>query len=212
MTDIQPPDTNPATSTTARLRKILSASGHTVERFFVKRLKVPAYAVLAMVILVAGSVVTVGLMSHTITSYAAEKKVNAALLVEVEFEYDYLADQFKAMHFNLNSAQQAVAESWTLQTELDARELALDAREAALTGGQKAAVTNTFSGDGKFLIGEEVAAGRYTSDGGERCMWRREDGTGKFLDSHDNSGPTVVIILATDGAISVSNCAPFTKM
>lgn len=68
----------------------------------------------------------------------------------------------------------------------------------------------TAFGDGTFLVGEDVAAGRYVSSGPGSCTWARLSGFGGMADqviaSATGPGPQEVTIRASDKGFSSSGC------
>jgi hypothetical protein len=76
----------------------------------------------------------------------------------------------------------------------------------------------TIGGDGTFLVGSDVAAGRYKSgapDSGN-CYWARLSGTGDsfndIIANNNSAGPSVVTIRKTDAAFETSGCNEWTKV
>ncbi|MFE1444399.1 hypothetical protein [Streptomyces sp. NPDC058739] len=75
-------------------------------------------------------------------------------------------------------------------------------------------------GDGTFLVGQEVRAGTYRSDGPAGgladCYWARLKGTtGDFSEIIANAagkGPATVTILATDKAFQTSGCQTWKRL
>ncbi len=62
-------------------------------------------------------------------------------------------------------------------------------------------------GDGVWIVGTDVAPGRYSSDGGASCVWQRLAGFGGSSEESLQVGlEAVVDILPTDRGFSSSNC------
>ncbi|WP_108665113.1 hypothetical protein [Euzebya rosea] len=83
---------------------------------------------------------------------------------------------------------------------LEERASELEAREAAVSGTEAAIAASTF-GNGTFIVGQDIPAGRYRSDGtGNGCYWERNtaDGDG-IIDNHFGSSPAVATV--RDGEI-----------
>jgi hypothetical protein len=65
-------------------------------------------------------------------------------------------------------------------------------------------------GAGTFVVGAQVAPGRWRSDGGDLCYWERLSGVGggldELVDSAGVPGPTEVVLAPTDVAFSSFGC------
>ena len=73
-----------------------------------------------------------------------------------------------------------------------------------------------FEGDGTYIVGVDIAAGVWRSDGTGSCYWERQSGfSGGGVDdiiANDNSdGPTIVQISASDKGFKSSRCGTWTK-
>lgn len=63
-------------------------------------------------------------------------------------------------------------------------------------------------GDGVWIVGTDIEPGRYSSDGGQACVWQRLSGFGGTSDESLEVGLTgTVEILAGDAGFSSSHCA-----
>ena len=62
--------------------------------------------------------------------------------------------------------------------------------------------------DGTYLVGVDIAAGKYRSPGGTMCHWARLRSldTSDVIDSAKAGGPQVITIRATDTAFLTQNC------
>jgi hypothetical protein len=71
-------------------------------------------------------------------------------------------------------------------------------------------------GDGTFIVGKDIAAGRWRSSGGQGCYWARLKGFGEVLDdliANDNvSGQAIVEIRSGDAGFSSHRCGTWTKI
>lgn len=69
-------------------------------------------------------------------------------------------------------------------------------------------------GDGTYLVGEDISAGTYTSDGGLNCHWVRlkslSDDDEAVIDEGQSSGSVTVTIAHTDGAFVTTGCGTWT--
>jgi hypothetical protein len=65
-------------------------------------------------------------------------------------------------------------------------------------------------GPGTFVVGDQLAPGRWRSDGGDLCYWERLSGLGggldELVDSAGVPGPTEVVLAPTDVAFSSFGC------
>lgn len=85
--------------------------------------------------------------------------------------------------------------------ELDARSLALDEREAAISQAETAAAMAMIPGEGQYMVGIDVLAGRYTSQSSQSCYYAVYTGDGQTLldNSFVESGQSIAIL--SDGQI-----------
>ena len=64
--------------------------------------------------------------------------------------------------------------------------------------------------DGKFIVGTDIAAGRYIADGSTGCYWARlkdaSGGVSSILDNENGTGQQIVDITPTDGLFETRNC------
>jgi hypothetical protein len=69
----------------------------------------------------------------------------------------------------------------------------------------------TVDGDGTYLVGDDIRAGRWKSAGGEMCYWARAaDDSGDLsalIANHVGPGRQVVTIKDSDGVFITSGCA-----
>jgi hypothetical protein len=74
----------------------------------------------------------------------------------------------------------------------------------------------TVFGDGMFLVGEDVAAGRYRSTGDGSCTWSRLSGFGGSVDeviaSAVGVGPQEVVLRGSDKGFASSGCGGWTRV
>ncbi len=71
-------------------------------------------------------------------------------------------------------------------------------------------------GDGTYLVGQQIAAGRYQAAGGSGCYWERLSGFGGTLDEiiandFDTTGP-IVSIAASDVGFNSHACGTWTRL
>jgi hypothetical protein len=73
----------------------------------------------------------------------------------------------------------------------------------------------TAFGDGTFLLGEDVAAGRYASSGTGTCSWARLSGFGgtpvEVVQSGVATGPQEVVLRSSDAGFASSGCGGWTR-
>jgi hypothetical protein len=73
----------------------------------------------------------------------------------------------------------------------------------------------TAFGDGTFLLGEDVAAGRYASSGTGTCSWARLSGfggtPGEVVQSGVATGPQEVVLRSSDAGFASSGCGGWTR-
>ncbi|MFD4561942.1 hypothetical protein ACFWP5_47865 [Streptomyces sp. NPDC058469] len=88
------------------------------------------------------------------------------------------------------------------------------------TGGpqEEAAPKGGIPGDGTFLVGKDIHAGTYRSEGKNTygCYWARlRDTTGKgsaIIANGNAQGPAIVKIAAADKAFQTTDCKPSEKI
>jgi hypothetical protein len=70
--------------------------------------------------------------------------------------------------------------------------------------------------DGTWIVGDQIASGRYRNDGGEGCYWQRLSGFSGTLDdilANDNTdNPTIVDISSSDAGFGSVRCGTWTLM
>lgn len=93
--------------------------------------------------------------------------------------------------------------------ELDERAAELDSREEEIAAAELEIEENTIPGDGVFVVGEDIEAGTYVSEGGTNCYWARLDSTsgGDLLANGLPGGPVTVTISGSDAAFKTKGCA-----
>jgi len=67
---------------------------------------------------------------------------------------------------------------------------------------------------GTYLVGTQLRAGRYTTDGGVSCYWARlrdVDGAQKIVAEGNGDGRTTVLIRKADSAFRTSGCTVWTR-
>ncbi|MFF8600661.1 hypothetical protein ACF065_16745 [Streptomyces sp. NPDC015232] len=83
------------------------------------------------------------------------------------------------------------------------------------------ATGETVPGDGTFLVGEDISAGTYRSEGGADgavpfCFWSRLRGTtgdpGDVIAADGSKGPVTVTVLASDKAFKSTGCKTWHKV
>lgn len=77
--------------------------------------------------------------------------------------------------------------------------------------------TATFDGDGTYLIPADIKPGTYRSGKPDiNCYWARlsdpSGGLRAIIANNNSAGPSVVTVKATDKALQVTGCAPFTRV
>jgi hypothetical protein len=90
-----------------------------------------------------------------------------------------------------------------------------DAGSAAPPAAPAAAAAPTLSfGNGVKIVGSDIAAGTYRTDGGESCYWERLRGfggtMGEIIANDFGGGPKIVTIAATDKGFRSSRCNGWT--
>jgi uncharacterized membrane-anchored protein YhcB (DUF1043 family) len=145
-------------------------------------------------------------MQHSLSSK------NAKLDHKVVTEADSVATKQQTIA-HLKSAAKAASQALTDRAAaLDQREAAVKTREDAVTAQEKVIAANTFQGDGVYIVNRDIQPGQYRSAGGAECYWERQNAAGGILDNYLGAGPAVVTVRSTDATLTVSNCAPFTKV
>ncbi|MFF7290222.1 hypothetical protein [Streptomyces griseorubiginosus] len=82
----------------------------------------------------------------------------------------------------------------------------------------KAASKGEIPGDGTFLVGQDVQAGTYRSEGKNKysCYWARlSDTSGEgdaIIANGVAEGPAIVKVAAGDKAFQTTDCKPWTKI
>jgi hypothetical protein len=92
---------------------------------------------------------------------------------------------------------------------------ALDAREAKVSTLETVAKANEFEGEGIYLIPSDIKPGTYKAGPASsgNCYYARLTGPGgEIIDNNNTSGPVVVTIRPSDGALEVSGCETFRKV
>ncbi len=82
-----------------------------------------------------------------------------------------------------------------------------------LQGQVQSAKANTVSGEGTFVVGEDIKPGTYRAAASPGCYWARLRtlDTSDIIDNDNADGPVVVEILPSDKAFQTSGCASFHK-
>jgi hypothetical protein len=74
----------------------------------------------------------------------------------------------------------------------------------------------TAFGDGNWVVGTQVAAGTYHTNGGEGCYWEREKdltgGSDSTLANDNVTGPAIVTVLPTDAGFKTSSCGRWSPL
>jgi hypothetical protein len=75
-------------------------------------------------------------------------------------------------------------------------------------GDAQGSYWSVIDNDGTFLVGVDIAVGKYRSAGGPTCYWARlhSPDPGDVVDSKKTSGPQVVVIRGSDTAFLTRNC------
>ena len=106
------------------------------------------------------------------------------------------------------------------QEALDRRASDLDERESAIATSEAIAASNTVTGDGTFIVGQEIAPGTWRSQGSVRppasCYWERlssfDAATGNIIANENSKGPTIATIAPTDVAFKTNRCGTWTRI
>ncbi|MFF5303426.1 hypothetical protein ACFY5F_29090 [Streptomyces sp. NPDC013161] len=83
---------------------------------------------------------------------------------------------------------------------------------------QEAAPKGGIPGDGTFLVGKDIQAGTYRSEGKNKygCYWARlSDTTGEgsaIITNGNAQGPAIIKIAAADKAFQTTDCKPWKKI
>ena len=83
---------------------------------------------------------------------------------------------------------------------------------------QEAAPKGGIPGDGTFLVGKDIQAGTYRSEGKNKygCYWARlsdTTGEGSAIIANGNAqGPAIIKIAAADKAFQTTDCKPWKKI
>lgn len=97
-----------------------------------------------------------------------------------------------------------------------AQEAALARRQKAVGIAEKSYASNSFGGDGTYLVGKDVKVGTYRAAASPGCYWARLrdlNGTvNSIADNTNTDGPTVIQVHSSDKAIEVAGCSTFHKI
>lgn len=119
---------------------------------------------------------------------------------------------FQNRRDDLDEAEEAAA---VREAELAAIEAELAAREEAVGAAETAAKANQFE-NGINLVGTDIQAGTYRSEGGGSCYWARLSGLGgsigEILSNGIADGQAVVTISASDAAFESRGCSTWTRI
>lgn len=125
----------------------------------------------------------------------------------------------KQAQADLQSQKTALANTYqSLLDGVKTREAAVGKREKAVGIAEATAAANTFSGDGTYLVGTDIAPGTYKAapaTSGNCYYARLRDLTGglnSIIDNNNTSGPLVVQVSPNDKALEVTGCADFHKI
>ena len=82
-----------------------------------------------------------------------------------------------------------------------------------LQGQVQSAKANTVSGEGTFVVGEDIQPGTYRAAASPGCYWARLRSldTSDVIDNDNADGPVAVQILPSDKAFTAARCADFHK-
>ena len=98
---------------------------------------------------------------------------------------------------------------------LDEREAALDERAEELDVAEERQAASSF-GNGVHIVGTDIEAGLYRTEGGSNCYWARLSGlSGGFGDLTANGlpdGPANVEIRPSDAGFESSGCATWNRV
>lgn len=186
-------------------------SGPGASRSIARNWLVPLAAAVAG--LAVGGVVGFGVMSGQVS--AKESEINdlqgqLEVVTASEQKLKEERDSVAAAEAQLAKDKAAAEEeAKTRSAELDARAVELDTREAAISAAEEAHEAATF-GPGTKIVGTDIKAGTYRSEGSQFCYWERLRGTsGEFDDiiaNGSSDGQAVVTIEEGDVAFSSSSC------
>ena len=126
-----------------------------------------------------------------------------------------LAEEAEELLAEAEEEAEAILEGAEARVEaLDEREAALDERAADLDVEEERQAANTF-GNGIHVVGEDIEAGTYRTDGGGTCYWARLSGLGGGLNDIIANGlpdgPATVQISSSDAAFESSGCGEWTR-
>lgn len=69
----------------------------------------------------------------------------------------------------------------------------------------------TTFGQGTWEVNVDIQAGKYKSEGGENCYWKKADRNGDIIKNYYGAGPAVVIIEPSVFTFETSRCADWVK-
>lgn len=114
-----------------------------------------------------------------------------------------------------DEAEAILAEAEGRVEALDEREAALEERAEELDVAEAEAEANTF-GNGVHVVGEDIEAGTWRTEGGSNCYWARLSGmSGDFGDLIANGlpdGPATVEIRSSDVGFESSGCGEWQRV
>lgn len=86
--------------------------------------------------------------------------------------------------------------------------------QGQVSGARTKIAKSTFSGDGTYVVGDDVEPGTYRAAASSGCYWARLRSldTSDIIDNNNADGPVVVEILPSDKAIEVARCSTFHKV
>jgi hypothetical protein len=168
------------------------------------------------VLAVVATIAVVLPLSIALSSAAAHVDTLSATVAEQDGEIDSLKGRVQSSAGQVKdlrtTAKNRESELIAMEEAAIARSTALDVREGAIKSAEAVVASNTFAGDGTFVVGTDVQPGLYRSEGGPKCYWARLNASGDdIIDNELASGPAVLTIQPSDGLIKTSRCAPFTK-
>ncbi|WP_052336335.1 hypothetical protein [Nocardioides alkalitolerans] len=141
-----------------------------------------------------------------------------ASLEDAEGAADDAADELQTAMGDLPEREQALEDgaAWIAERDaaLDVAEAEVVSRETAVGVIEETIAANTFSGNGLYIVGDDIQPGTYRTEGGAGCYWERLSGlSGEFDDLIANEfaeGPQAVTISSGDRAFSTQGCAEWT--
>lgn len=157
-----------------------------------------------------------GISQETLTAATtraadAEKAVTAAQDATAVAERKLATAQTAATEAAAKAKKAAESALTTRSNAVAGKEAALLEREKKVGLAESEAAANTFSGDGTFIVGDDVKPGTYKSAGGVNCYWVRNDKGGDIIANDLGDGPTVIVIGVGDFSVTARGCEPFTK-